>query len=63
MLKDKAGNKKFKKKKRKKANSRKFPKPRLIFQVHNPWNHIPGLNQEAQFPINLIFKDEIGKKK
>jgi len=44
------------------ANSSEPPKPELILKTRNPWNHILELDQEVQFPINLILKDKIRKK-
>jgi len=45
-----------------KADLGESPNFELIFQNHNMWNLISGLNQEVQFPINLTFKDKIKKK-
>jgi hypothetical protein len=39
------------------------PKPGLIFQTCNPCNSKFRFNKEAQFPANLILKDEIAKNK
>ena len=52
----------FKKEKKiEEANSSEPPKPELILKTRNPWNHILELDQEVQFPINLILKDKIRK--
>jgi ABC-type histidine transport system ATPase subunit len=45
-----------------KADLGESPNFELIFQNHNMWNLISGLNQEVQFPTNLTFKDKIKKK-
>jgi hypothetical protein len=34
----------------------------LISKTRNSWNSILGLDQETQFSINLVLKDEIIKK-
>jgi len=44
------------------VESNKCLNPKLIFQTHNLLNLKPKLNQESQFPINLILKDETKKK-
>lgn len=36
---------------KKKKNSSESPNLRLIFQIHNPLNHIHELNQKAQFNV------------
>jgi len=33
------------------------PKPGLIYKTQSLWNHRPGLDQEAQFPTNLMSND------
>jgi hypothetical protein len=63
MSKDKSKKKKnmsFEKRK-KQANSGKSSKSGLISQTCNLLNSRPGLNQESQFPTNLILNDEIKK--
>jgi hypothetical protein len=55
--------KKHEPKKRKKISKLgEPPKHGLIFQIRNPWNLRLGLSQEAQFPTNLMLKDEMKKK-
>jgi hypothetical protein len=49
-------------KRKKKANLGEPFKSQLVSKTHNSWNPRPELNQEAQFPTNLMFKDEIEKK-
>ena len=51
----------LKKKKQNQANLDESSTLGLISQTCNPWNPKLGLNQEAQFPSNLILKDEIRK--
>lgn len=48
--------------KKNKLNLSKSSKPRLVFKIHNMWNSIPRLNQEAQYLTNLMLKDEIEKQ-
>ena len=48
--------------KKNQANLSKPSKPWLISKTCSPWNPRPELNWKAQFPINLMFKDEIEKK-
>jgi hypothetical protein len=50
------------KKKKKISKLGEPPKHGLIFQIRNPWNLRLGLSQEAQFPTNLMLKDEMKKK-
>jgi hypothetical protein len=50
-------------KKKKKTNWNESLKFKLIFQIENSWNLILGFNQETQFSINLMLKDEIKNKK
>jgi len=50
-------------KKEKKTNWNESLKFKLIFQIENSWNLILGFNQETQFSINLMLKDEIKNKK
>ena len=45
-----------------KRKKKKESLTRLIFQIHNSWNHRLKLNQATQFPTNLILNDEIIKK-
>jgi len=54
--------KRSKKYKTKQANPKESPKLGLIFQIHNPWNPRSRLNQEVQFPTNLLLNDKIEKK-
>ena len=62
MSKDKSKKKNMSFEKRKKqANSGKSSKSGLISQTCNLLNSRPGLNQESQFPTNLILNDEIKK--
>ena len=62
MSKDKSKKKDMSFEKRKKqANSGKSSKSGLISQTCNLLNSRPGLNQESQFPTNLILNDEIKK--
>jgi len=49
-------------KRKKKENLGEPFKSQLVSKTHNSWNPRPELNQEAQFPTNLMFKDEIEKK-
>jgi len=49
-----------KREKEHRAKLDKFSKLWLIFQTYNLWNS--KFNQEAQFPINLILRDETWKK-
>jgi len=49
--------------KKKKTNWNESLKFKLIFQIENSWNLIFGFNQETQFSINLMLKDEIINKK
>jgi hypothetical protein len=47
---------------KKRANLSESLKPELISKIHNPWNSRPELDQEDQFPTNLMLNDEIIKK-
>jgi hypothetical protein len=49
------------KKRKKQANSGEPSKPWLISQTFNLLNSRLRLNQESQFPTNLILNDEIKK--
>jgi len=48
-------------KKKEKAKLGEPPKHGLISQIRNSWNLRLELSQEAQFPTNLILKDEMKK--
>lgn len=50
------------KKKKNKLNLSKSSKPRLVFKIHNLWNSILRLNQEAQYLTNLMLEEEIEKQ-
>jgi hypothetical protein len=47
---------------KKQANLSESLKPELISKIHNLWNSRPELDQEAQFPTNLMLNDEIIRK-
>jgi len=49
--------KKYKLKKEKKMNICESPKPRLIFQIHNPLNFKPSSTKK----LHSMLKDEIKK--
>jgi len=49
-----------KREKEHRAKPENFSKLWLIFQTCNSWNS--KFNQEVQFPINLILRDETWKK-
>jgi hypothetical protein len=45
----------------KRKKSIECPKPELISQTCNPLNLRPEVNQESQFPTNLMLMDETKK--
>jgi hypothetical protein len=52
----------LKNKKKNKLNPSESSKPRLVFKIHNLWNSILRLNQEAQYLTNLMLEEEIEKQ-
>jgi len=52
----------LKNKKKNKLNPNESSKPRLVFKIHNLWNSILRLNQEAQYLTNLMLEEEIEKQ-